>query len=71
LLTKDMAEWAHEIRLDANDERHADVASIGATADDAARCLEFTDALADLLFVLPPRVRRGRKGPPSSPKGGK
>jgi Domain of unknown function (DUF4145) len=59
VLTKDMAQWAHDIRLDANDERHADLAHSGATASDAIRCFEFADALADLLFVLPARVKRG------------
>jgi hypothetical protein len=69
VLTKDMSEWAHDIRLDANDERHADLAHTGATADDAARCLEFADALADLLFVLPARVKRGLN--PPKPKAAK
>ena len=27
LITADMAEWAHEVRLDANDQRHADEAA--------------------------------------------
>lgn len=61
VLTKDMSQWAHDIRLDANDERHADTAHTGATAEDAQRCLDFADALADLLFVLPARVKRGLK----------
>ncbi len=61
VLTSHMADWAHDIRLDANDERHADEAAIDMTAGDATRCLEFADALADLLFVLPARVKRGRK----------
>jgi len=67
VLTKDMAAWAHEIRLDANDERHADQDASAMTGEDAAKCLEFADALADLLFVLPARVRRGRQ-PPSPPE---
>lgn len=66
VLTEHMAAWAHDIRLDANDERHADDGAANATPQDAARCLEFADALADLLFVLPARVKRGRvpKTPP-------
>jgi hypothetical protein len=67
VLTKDISAWAHDIRLDANDERHADTAHTGATADDAARCFEFADALADLLFVLPARVKRGLKPKPVVP----
>ena len=65
VLTKDMSEWAHDIRLDANDERHADLAHTGTTAEDAQRCLDFADALADLLFVLPARVKRGLKPKPA------
>jgi hypothetical protein len=56
-----MADWAHDIRLDSNDERHADLDASQATGDDAKRCLEFAEALADLLFVLPARVKRDRK----------
>jgi len=63
VLTKDMAQWAHDVRLDANDERHADLDASMLTKDDATRCLEFADALADLLFVLPARVKRGLKSP--------
>lgn len=63
LLTEHMAEWAHDIRLDANDERHADYDAASATGEDAARCLEFAETLAELLFVLPARVKRGRAPP--------
>jgi hypothetical protein len=66
VLTANMAEWAHDIRLDANDQRHPDDADTGSSPEDAKRCLEFADALADLLFVLPARVKRGRN-PPASP----
>jgi hypothetical protein len=66
VLTKHMADWAHDVRLDANDERHADVNAADATGEDATRCLEFAETLADLLFVLPARVKRGR-APLSSP----
>jgi hypothetical protein len=68
VLTKHMAEWAHDIRLDANDERHADEDASAKAGEDAAKCLEFADALADLLFVLPARVSRGRR-PPATPAG--
>jgi hypothetical protein len=60
LITAEMAEWAHDVRLDANDQRHADVAASLPTIDDAERCIEFVRALAQFLFVLPDRVRRGR-----------
>ena len=54
-----MGTWAHHIRLDANDQRHADEdASLPSTAD-AQRAIEFAKALAEFLFVLPARVQRG------------
>lgn len=59
LLTQDMADWAHDIRLDANDQRHADKKAVAPTIEDAKRCLDFAKALADILFVLPVRVVRG------------
>lgn len=59
LITAEMATWAHEVRLDANDQRHADEAVSLPTTQDATRVLEFASALADYLFVLPSRVQRG------------
>jgi hypothetical protein len=59
VLTEDMSQWAHDVRLDANDQRHSDENVTPATQQDAERCLEFTKTLADLLFVLPARVKRG------------
>jgi hypothetical protein len=59
LLTPEMAAWAHEVRLDANDQRHADSASILPEEMDAKRTIDFALALAEILFVLPSRVRRG------------
>jgi hypothetical protein len=59
-ITSDMAAWAHDIRVDANDERHADDKTALPTEADAQRCVEFARALAEFMFVLPERVRRGR-----------
>jgi hypothetical protein len=59
LLTADMAKWAHEVRLDANDQRHADESADLPNESDAARVLDFALALAEILFVLPSRVTRG------------
>lgn len=59
LITTEMATWAHEVRLDANDQRHADEAASLPTAQDAMRVLEFSSALAEYLFVLPSRIQRG------------
>ena len=60
-ITLEMAEWAHEIRLDANDQRHADEEATLPLEKDAQKCIHFTIALGEFLFVLPARVERGRK----------
>ena len=65
LITQEMAEWAHDVRLDANDERHADYQAPLPNETDAKRVIDFTQALAEFLFVLPAKVRRGRKQEPS------
>lgn len=61
VITKEMSEWANEIRLDANDQRHADEEAALPNEADGAKALEFAMALAEYLFVLPARVSRGRK----------
>ena len=60
LITEGMKEWAHEVRLDANDQRHADEAAALPTTADAQRSIEFAQALGQFLFVLPTQVARGR-----------
>lgn len=65
LITTEMAAWAHEIRLDANDERHADDNATLPSKEDGERVIEFASALAQFLYVLPARVARGRKTPPT------
>ena len=59
LITEEMAEWAHDVRLDANDQRHADDSADLPTPDDAKRVIDFVQALGLFLFVLPARVERG------------
>jgi len=59
VITQDMATWAHEVRLDANDQRHADQAANMPTSQDAERVIDFATSLAEILFVLPSRVQRG------------
>lgn len=59
LITEDMAKWAHAVRLDANDQRHADATSSLPTEPDAKRCIDFASALALFLFTLPARVSKG------------
>jgi hypothetical protein len=58
-ITNEMAQWAHSVRLDANEQRHADQAVPLPTSDDARRCTDFAQALAQFMFVLPARVQAG------------
>lgn len=60
LITSEMAAWAHEVRLDANENRHADETIPMPSIQDAQRAIDFAEALGQFLFVLPSRVRRGR-----------
>jgi hypothetical protein len=59
LITSDMAMWAHEVRLDANDERHSDESAAMPNTIDAKRCVDFALALAQFMFVLPAKVQSG------------
>lgn len=59
LITDAMAEWAHEIRLDANIQRHADKDAGLPTYEDAKLTFDFAIAFAEYLFVLPSKVERG------------
>jgi hypothetical protein len=59
ILTQDMATWAHEVRLEANDQRHSDEEYTLPTIEDAKRLIDFVLALGEILFVLPSRVQRG------------
>ena len=61
VITADMSKWAHQVRLDANDQRHADEGASFPTEEEAQRSLDFALALAEILFVLPARVTRGQK----------
>jgi hypothetical protein len=59
LITLEMATWAHEVRLDANDQRHADDDAPLPTTADARKCVDFALALGQFMFVLPASVTRG------------
>jgi hypothetical protein len=59
LITADMAQWAHEVRLDANDQRHADEQFALPSEEIAKRAVDFALVLGEILFVLPSRVQRG------------
>ena len=61
VLTPEMRDWAHEIRLSANEPRHADDDFNGATAEDADQVIEFANALGEYLFVLPTRVQKWKE----------
>jgi len=66
LITSEMAKWAHQVRLDANEPRHADEAAPLPDSSDANRSIHFAQALALFLFTLPTKVTRGLKE--SAPK---
>ncbi len=59
VITNEMAQWAHEVRLDANEQRHADEAVSSPSQEDARRCVDFAVALGQFMFVLPARVEKG------------
>nr|AWM01287.1 DUF4145 domain-containing protein [Bradyrhizobium amphicarpaeae] len=61
LLTKGMAEWAHEVRLGSNRPRHADRENPHVSPDEAKQSVEFAEALGNFLFVLTARIDRGLK----------
>ena len=60
LITEEMSHWAHEVRLDANDQRHSDNDSALPTSENAQKLIDFVQALGMILFVLPARIERGR-----------
>lgn len=59
LITKEMAAWAHDVRLEANDQRHADEASPIPNASAAKHAVDFAIALGQFMYVLPAKVKRG------------
>lgn len=66
LITEEMSRWAHEVRLEANDQRHSDNNSALPTSEDANKLIDFVQALGTFLFVLPARVERGISNAQSS-----
>jgi hypothetical protein len=70
LITEAMSQWAHHVRLEANDQRHADQEVDFPTEAQAAQCLEFALALGEFLFVLPSRVTRGLTASNTQPASG-
>ena len=67
VITTDMGLWAHQVRLEANDPRHADAERPHVTEQDARQTVNFAMALANFLFVLPSRVTRGLRAAGGTP----
>ena len=62
LITSQMQGWAHETRLAANEQRHADEEVEITTEEDAVECINLTKAFAEYLYVLPSKIRRWKQG---------
>ena len=60
LITEQMKEWAHEVRLEANAERHVDVDEPDPDAQEAEDCYNFAMAFAEYLYVLPSKIKKWR-----------
>ena len=60
VLTKSMADWAHDVRLGSNRPRHADEKAPHISREEAAQSVEFAGALGFFLFVLNKRIERGK-----------
>lgn len=61
LLTKEMGEWAHSVRLASNNPRHADSDDSHLTEGEARAVIDFALALGQFLYVLPARISKGLK----------
>ena|SRR5437763_10762081 len=59
VLTSEMGEWAHWVRLGANRPRHADKDTPHVSPAEAQQSVEFARALGEFLFVLTSRIARG------------
>ena len=68
LITAEMAKWAHEVRLDANDQRHADDNEPLPESADATKALDFALALAQFMFVLPSECSAALRMRPGNPE---
>jgi len=58
-LTKNMGDWAHEVRLGSNRPRHADKDRPHVSPEEAEQSVEFAEALGYFLFVLTEQIARG------------
>lgn len=61
LITKSMSEWAHKVREKANSSRHADLFATDPTETEARNSFEYALALAELLYVLPAKIKENQE----------
>ena len=59
-LTADLAEWAHQIRLDGNEAAHEEESF---SREDAERLQTFTELVFRYLFTLPGMLEQARRAP--------
>jgi Domain of unknown function (DUF4145) len=59
VLTIEMGEWAHWVRLGSNRPRHADKDTPHVSSTEAQHSVEFARALGEFLFVLSSRIAKG------------
>jgi hypothetical protein len=59
VLTKEMGDWAHWVRLGSNRPRHADKDTPHVSPIEAQYAVEFAQALGEFLFVLSTRITTG------------
>ena len=55
-LTPELEAWAHKLRLDSNDPRHADDDHPHKTTEEAKELVEFARMLGEIWFVLPAKI---------------
>ncbi len=60
ILTGDMGEWAHSVRLGANRPRHADDHDPHTSEEEARQAIDFVFTLGRVLFTLPAAIERGK-----------
>jgi hypothetical protein len=71
VLTKEMGEWAHWVRLGSNRPRHADKDMPHVSSTEAQQSVDFVQALGEFLFVLSSKVAAGLERAQAPGKGKK
>lgn len=66
LIMANMAAWAHEVRLDANDQRHAGLNASLPSKEDAERIVDFASALANFSSSYQPAFNGESKRLPNN-----